>query len=56
MRAFMFLVTGALMATAAYCILQTLATNDKETAWTMFGLFIVATVFAITAAIVVAML
>ena len=56
MSVFMFLVTGALMALAAYCILQTLATDDKDTAWTMFGLFIIATVFAIFAAIMGAVL
>lgn len=56
MRVFMFIVTGALMALAAYCILKTLSTNDNETAWTMFGLFIAATVFAIFAAIMGAVL
>lgn len=56
MRVFMFIVTGAFMALAAYCILQTLASGDKETAWTMFGMFIVATVFAIFAAIMGAVL
>lgn len=56
MRLFVFLVTGALMALAAYCILQTLSTDDKETAWTMFGVFIIATVLAIVAAVMGAVL
>ena len=56
MRVFMFIVTGAFMALAAYCILQTLSSDDKDTAWTMFGAFIVATVFAIVAAVMGAVL
>lgn len=52
MRLLIIIITALFMGLAAYSILKTLSTGDKNTAYVMLAMFCVAVMLAIAAAVI----